>query len=481
METARRAQRGWAQVPVQERAALVAGAADRLLEREEDIAELLTEENGKLRLEAVAHEIGPMVAQLRWLEDEAAGILDPESVSLRTLPNRHASIRRRAFGVVLVISPWNIPLAIPMSQVAAALVAGNAVVLKPSEVTPRCGALVAELFQGLPAGLLQVVQGDGKVGAELIAARPDKVLFTGSVATGRKVMAACAAHPIPVGLELGGVDALIVCEDADLEYASSAACWGATFNGGQVCASVERLLVHRSVADRFRLMLVDKLDRIDPERELGRVTAQKQRAVYESHVADARARGLQVHGGDWSDVRRFQPTLVHGEGLLDSDVWKQESFGPLVAMHLFDDDEEAVRLHDDTPFGLTASVFSRDIERARSLGLRLKAGLVSINDVGATLYGHPELPWGGVGESGFGRSHGREGLLELTWPQVLEESRVHGFEPKRPWWYPYDHQQLELMRLFGQLVGHGPVRHKARLLARMGRRAASMVSHAPRL
>ncbi|HJN75911.1 MAG TPA: aldehyde dehydrogenase family protein [Myxococcota bacterium] len=483
MERARRAQARWAALPVEERARRLRPAIDSLLERREQIADIVCEENGKPRVEALLHEIGASVGKLDWLCREAPSILAPEARRLTWMPTRRAEVHRVPHGVVLVISPWNVPLGIPLGQVAAALLAGNAVVLKPSEVTPRCGAVVGELFAGcdLPSGLLQVVQGDGAVGASLIAQKPDKVLFTGSVATGRKVMKAAAEHPIPVGLELGGIDALIVCDDADLEYAASAAAWGATFNGGQVCASVERLLVQASVYEPFLALLQDKLERVDPATELGRITAQRQKRVYEHHLEDMKARGLDIRtGGEFIDELRLAPTLVAGEGVGESAVWREESFGPLVAARPFDTDDQAVQLHDATEFGLTASVFSRNPERARALAGRLRVGLVSINDVGASLYGHAELPWGGVGQSGFGRSQGKEGLLELTYAKVIEDGPA-GFEAKRPWWYPYDQDQLQLLSMFGQLIGSRSHLGRARLLARMGGRAARMVTRSPRL
>ena len=480
IQTARRAQAAWARLSVRERAEQLRPAIDQLIARKEEIADVVCEENGKPRLEALLHEVGASVGVLDWLCREGPGILAPERRRMTWMPTRHADVLRVPHGVVLIISPWNVPVAIPLGQVASALLAGNAVVLKPSEVTPRCGAVIGELFSQLPEGLLQVVQGDGSVGARLIADKPDKVLFTGSVATGRKVMKAAAEHPVPVALELGGVDAMIVLDDADLEYAASAAAWGATFNGGQVCASVERLLVQRTVLEPFLALLVDKLERIDTDSELGRITAARQAEVYRAHLEDARERALEFRvGGDFLSDDRMAPTLITGEDIAASAVWNEESFGPLVAVRPFDDDEQAIRLHDDTEFGLTASVFSRDPARARRVAERLRVGLVSINDVGASLYGHAELPWGGFGQSGFGRTHGPEGLKELTVPKVIEDGPV-SFEAKRPWWYPYDHDQLQLLGLFGELIGaRGPLR-RARTLARMGGRAVRMATRSPR-
>jgi acyl-CoA reductase-like NAD-dependent aldehyde dehydrogenase len=475
---ARAASKAWEARSVLHRARVLGRVADRLAREADDVAALISEENGKPAVEALGHDVLPSVQYLRWIEDHAADVLAERATPLQWMPVRSAVRRRRAHGVVLVISPWNFPLAIPLAQVATALVAGNAVVLKPSEVTPRCADALAALFDDLPDGLLTVVHGAGDVGAALIDARPDKILFTGSLATGRRVMAAAAQHPIPVSLELGGVDAMIVREDADLELASAAAAWGATCNTGQVCASVERLLVHESVLEEFRLRLIDKLDRIEPRTDQGRPTLDRQVDVYRSHAQDAADRGLRIHGGMRGD--RLAPTLVDGPGTAESLAWTEETFGPLVAMLPYTSDDDAVALHDGVGFGITASVFGRDVPGAEALGRRLRTGLVAINDVGATLYGHGELPWGGVDNSGFGRCKGEEGLLEATWCQVIEQARVPGIEPKKPWWYPYDHRQHRVIRRFVDLVAARTAPQRARALARMGSSAVDLLSRAPR-
>ena len=474
----RAASRHWEAVPATERARRIGAVADRLAARCDEVAALIAEENGKPPVEALAHDVLPSVQYLRWLEAEAPALLADRPTALRWMPVRSAVLRRRAHGVVLVISPWNFPLAIPLTQVATALVAGNAVVLKPSELTPRCGALIGSLFADLPPGLLTVLPGDGSLGAALIDARPDAVVFTGSLPTGRRVMAAAAQHPVPVSLELGGVDAMIVCADADLELAAAAAAWGATCNTGQVCASVERVLVERSIAAEFGLRLRQKLEAIEARTDQGRPTLPRQVDAYRAHVDDARERGLTVVGGFDGDTLR--PTLISGPGTEGSLAWTEETFGPLVAMLPFDDDAQAAALHDAIGFGITASVFSRDPVRADRIARSLRCGLVSVNDVGATLYSHAELPWGGVGSSGFGRSKGPEGLLEATWCQVIEAARAPGVEPKKPWWYPYEHRQERVLRRFVDLVAARGPRSTARALARVGAAAADLLARAPR-
>jgi succinate-semialdehyde dehydrogenase/glutarate-semialdehyde dehydrogenase len=480
---ARDAQVQWAGLSVRARARRLGEAADVLLERMEDLADLIVEENGKPRVEAYGHEIGPSAAHVRYMCALAPRLLVPRRFSPAVLPIRQVTVSPAPLGVVLIISPWNVPLAIPFGQALAALLAGNAVVLKPSEVTPRIGDAIGEVFAacGLPPNLFSVVQGDGRVGAELIAARPDKVLFTGSLATGRKVMAAAAVHPIPVSLELGGVDALVVCRDADVEFASSAIAFGSAFNHGQICASVERVLVHETLREELVSRVVDKLSQV-PARDLGRVTTGIQRRVYDRHLRDARKRGLHIRcGGVWRDRDQLAPTIIEGEGIEDALVWREETFGPVVAVATFRHDHEAMKKHDDCAFGLTASVFTTSPERAEHYAGRLRVGAVSINELGATLHTCGEVPWGGVEGSGFGRSHGQEGLLECTRPLVVDRPRWGLPSFKRPWWFPYDPQQRALMADLARSVGHRSFRERLRARVRMGRTLLRQLVEHPRL
>lgn len=482
IDRARVAQSGWGALSVAQRCSAVMPLVGEIARRIDDIADLISAENGKPRSESIAHEAVAAVQLVRHHCRTAPGVLRERRVSLPIQPHRTARIKRVPFGVALAIAPWNLPFIIPLSQVLAPLLAGNAVILKPSELTPRSGALIGELMGAckLPADVFQVIQGDGAVAAGLIDARPDKVLFTGSVATGRKVMAACAKFPIPASLELGGVDAMIVREDADLEFTAAAATWGATFNGGQACCSIERLIVHRSLHDRLVARIADKVARIDRRRELAPAIDQRQADIWRRHLADARERELAVTvGGQFSSDFRLEPTLITGADVRESAVWNEETFGPVVAVVPFDTDEEAIELHNATHFGLTASVFSRDLNAARAMADRLRVGLVSINDVAATSYSSPELPWGGIGESGFGRTHGQEGMIDSTWAKVIESPRLP-MNAKRPWWYPYGRDlELAMTALAQALASDGPAR--ARRLAKAGAGVLPLLSRNPRL
>ncbi|WP_157573710.1 aldehyde dehydrogenase family protein [Nocardia jejuensis] len=480
---ARAAQPVWGALSVDERVRILERLPTILLENLDRAADAITAENGKPRAEAIAHELVPAIALTRHHLDVAVEILGPSRIASPTAPYRTAMRTHRPYGVIVAIAPWNLPFLIPFSQVLPALIAGNAVILKPSELTPGVAALLVDLIAacGLGDGVLQLATGDGALGAELIDARPDKVVFTGSVATGRKVMAAAARFPIPVGLELGGVDAAIVLDDADLEFTTSAVAWGATFNGGQACCSIERVLVHTDLHDAFLARLQDKLRRIDTRRDLAPAIDARQEAIWHRHLEAARECGLEVSGGAALRERRCAPALISGDAVTDAEVWSEETFGPVVAVARFDSDEDAVALHNDTRYGLTASIFSADTTRARALAQRLDAGAVSINDVAATMYSTPELPWGGVGLSGFGRSHGPDALLDAVWVQVIDSPRGPAFGPKRPWWYPYGPELEDAMRTLGTAIAAPRPISRLRGYGRAGYQLLSMLSRQPTL
>ncbi|WP_067709029.1 aldehyde dehydrogenase family protein [Nocardia yamanashiensis] len=483
VERARAAQAGWGALGVEERVRVL-GRLPRVLAGNLDrIADVIVAENGKPRAEALAHEVVPGIALARQHLGAAVATLGAGRITALTAPHRKTVRLHRPYGVVVAIAPWNLPFLIPFSQVLPALLGGNAVVFKPSELTPRVGAVLVEVLTeaGVPEGVLQLAVGDGAVGAELVAARPDKVLFTGSVATGRKVMAAASRFPIPVGLELGGVDAAVVLGDADLEFTTSAIAWGANFNGGQTCCSIERVLVHRDLHDAFLARLEDKVRRIDVRNDLAPAIDERQQRIWQRHVDAARAAGLDVRGGEPLPGRHLTPAVISGDGVTAAEVWTEETFGPVVAVAPFDSDEEAVQLHNATDYGLTASVFSADVDRARALAGRLLAGSVAINDVAATLYSTPELPWGGVGRSGFGRSHGVDALLDACWVQVVDAPRGPAFGPKRPWWYPYGPELEDAFRALATgLAAPGPA-GLAGGAQRASRRLLSMLSRQPKL
>jgi acyl-CoA reductase-like NAD-dependent aldehyde dehydrogenase len=444
---ARIARRIWAKLPVRERCAELRKLRERIMESRKELADAVVRESGKPRVEALFADIFVALDSAEYWSRHAESVL-------RTRRVPHHSIAAKAkkgfleydpIGVVAIISSWNYPLAIPLSQIIPAVAAGNAVVCKTSDFTPECGALIGKLFAvaGFPKGLVTVVQGGGEVGQALIDAAPDKVMFTGSVATGRRVAQACAAKLIPSVLELGGKDAMIVLADADLEAASSAAVWGSYTNCGQVCLSVERLFVEGSVAEEFIQLCVKKTKKLrlgpgnDPATDVGPLIRPQHVRRMMDLVEDARSRGARVlcGGNALPEIGPgfFEPTVI--TGVDDSmRLFQEETFGPILAMQVVKDAQEAIKEANDSPFALAASIWTKSRDRGMAVAKELRAGAVMVNDA-ISYFGIAEAPHGGCGASGWGRTHGTAGLLEMVRMKYID---VEGL-PRRekPWWYRY--------------------------------------------
>lgn len=359
-----------------------------------------------------------------------------------------------------------------------ALLAGNAVVLKPSELTPLTGLRIKDVFDraGLADGLLQVVTGDGSTGAALVGAGVDKIMFTGSVATGKRVAEAAAKYLTPVVLELGGKDPMIVLDDANIQNAARGAVWGAFANAGQACASVERCYVHESIAERFIADVVAETKRLrqgvgtDKTADLGSMTSERQLLTVQKHVDEAIDKGATaLTGGDRlpdSAGPFFEPTVLIDVNH-DMDIMREETFGPVLPIMTFKTDDEAVRLANDSIYGLTASVWTSNIGRGRRLAERIDAGTIMVNEVLYT-HGIAQTPWGGVKQSGFGRTHGRAGLLELVSARQIHVNRL-SFIPDL-WWFNYTPEAGRLFRGFARRFASGSVFQTMLLLPQMIRR-----------
>lgn len=471
---ARAAQVEWAEVPPGKRARRMRDLARVLARRGEEIADTVRRETGKPRVEAVA-EVLVTAELIRYYAAAAPGRLAPRRVGTGWVASKAARVERDPLGVVGAITPWNYPFILPMDCVVPALFAGNAVVLKPSEITPLSSLLVPGLLEdaGVPGGLVQVVTGGGATGQALVEAGVDRVVFTGSTGTGRKVMESAARTLTPVTLELGGKDPAIVLEDADLERAARGVTFGGFFNAGQTCISVERVFVARPVFGPFVERVVELAAALrpgtGPGRDVGPMISPAQISVVERHVADAVARGARVLCGGGRDQGAdgvFLPTV-----LVDVDdsmeVMREESFGPLLPMAEVADEDEAVARANASGYGLFASVWTGDRRRGLRVARRLRAGGVSVNDV-LSHYGVASLPMGGVGESGFGRRRGLEALDDMTRSRALLVDRA-GLR-REPWWFPYGAPGERLMLATLEWRGLGGVAGVAamarRLLAR---------------
>ena len=468
---ARAAQKAWGARSFRERAAVVMRARALVLEAMDEIAGLVSRESGKPAAEALAMEVVPTLDLMQFFARKSERMLRPEKIDigLYRFLGRSSVVEYRPLGVVGIISPWNFPWATPLGEVVMALMAGNAVVLKPSELTPLVGLKIGELFAraGLPEGLLEIVTGDGSTGAALVEAAPDKLMFTGSVPTGRRVAEAAARKLIPVVLELGGKDPMIVFEDADMSAASEAAVWGAFANSGQACASVERCYVHESVAEEFTRRVVEKVKALkqagrdggggDAACDLGAMSSERQYRLVAEHVAEAVARGARVLAGGGraegcSERGWFhEPTVLAGVDH-SMTVMREETFGPVLPLMTFRDEEEAVRLANDSEFGLTASVWTRDLRRGRRVARRIEAGTVMVNEVLYT-HGIAQTPWGGVKQSGLGRTHGRLGLLEMAAPHHVHVNRLTMMQDV--WWFSYTPGAASLFRSLARRFATG--------------------------
>ncbi|GAA2468602.1 aldehyde dehydrogenase family protein [Terrabacter carboxydivorans] len=391
------------------------------------LCDLVYQETGKPHGDAQL-ECALAIDHLAWAGSHAEKVLGRRRVSSGLLlANQAASVEYLPLGVVGVIGPWNYPVFTPMGSIGYALAAGNTVIFKPSELTPAVGIWLANsLREVVPNhGVLQVVTGYGETGAALCRAGVDKIAFTGSTATGKRVMAACAETLTPVIIEAGGKDALLVDEDADLEAAAGAAAWGAFANAGQTCVGVERVYVHERVHDRFVELLAERARAVhggtDVDAKIGPMTMHGQLDVVRRHVADALARGGRaIVGGTEAVGDRFvQPTLLV-DVPEDSDAVTEETFGPTVTVRKVRDMDEAVELTNGGKYGLGSAIFTA--KRGNDLARRLRTGMTSINSV-ISFAGVPSLPFGGVGDSGFGRIHGPDGLREFTYAKAVTRTR----------------------------------------------------------
>ena len=460
------AQEEWRARSLDERAAVLRRVVRVLIDRADEIAATVIEETGKPAVEALVHDVFPAVDHAWWLARNAPRVLRHERLRIPQLDVKHkrAWLRYEPLGVVGVISPFNIPFAIPFTEVATAVVAGNGVVLKPSEHTPRSGDWVERVLveAGAPRGLVRVVHGAGDAG-EAVARDPDiaKLFFTGGSRGGRAVAVAAAERLCPVVLELGGKDPMLVFADADLDRAVEGGLWAAFLNGGQACVSADRIYVERPRYEAFVERFAARARELRRGADVAPPITPAQGARMQDLVADAVERGARVVADEPATVLVDLPP--------EARVAREEVFGPIVSVAPFEDEDDAVRLANDSPFGLGASVWTRDSARARRVADRIEAGMVWVNDYGYS-FGTGQASWGGVKSSGFGRTKSKHGLYECVSVKYVDADRGR-FRP--PWWFPYDEEQLAGLRaslevLYGDRL-RGAWRGRRELL-RLGKR-----------
>ena len=451
----------WAALSLDDRARYMRRACDVVLAELDEIAELLTNEQGKPRVESYTMEVLPTVDALKWIAGNGPEILSDERVSLPViLRPKSAKLTYEPIGVVGVIAPWNYPWSIPFGEVAIALMAGNGVVLKAASPTPLIGERIRETFEkaGLPEGLVRTVHGGGRIGDALVKSTAGKIFFTGSVEVGRKVGVECAKRMKGSVLELGGKDPQIVCPDADLANAVSGAVWGGFANAGQTCSGIERVYVHKDVADPFLEGVVRETERLtvgDPREwttEIGPMVSEEQAKLVSELVDDAVENGAKRLTGGPTNVTGMTghfiaPTVLTGV-THEMRIMKEEVFGPVLPVITVGSEQEAIELANDSEFGLGASVWTKDRAKGERMAHQIESGMVWINDHSFS-HGACVCAWGGVKDSGLGRSHSKFGFYEcvnikqLAWEPGLTRDW---------WWQPYDRRLAEALRASTQLL-----------------------------
>ena len=470
----------WKQTTFAERARIVMKAREVILADIDGIAHLISQESGKPFGEAIAMELSPVLDLMQYFARNTEKLLRPakRGIGLYALLGRSSRIVYHPLGVVGIIPAWNYPFSIPLGEAVMSLMAGNTVVIKPSDLTPFVGLKIGEIFEkaGFPENAVQIVTGGGPTGAALVEAAPDKIMLTGSVATGKKIAAAAAKNLTSVVLELGGKDPMIVFADANLELAAGAAVWGAFCNSGQSCSSVERLYVQEGAAEELTRKIVQKTlelkqDTGDKETtSVGAMSSERQIKIVEDHVEDFRASGAKIEiGGQRNPTLEglfYEPTVITNANN-DMLGMRDETFGPTLPIATFSTEAEAIRLANDSEFGLTASVWTRDLAKGKRVAEKIEAGSVCVNEVLYT-HGIGQTPWGGFKNSGRGRTHGREGLMELVQPQHIHVNRI-AILPDA-WWLPYSPTAVETFRGFAKYFASGSVFQTARMLPQLLKR-----------
>jgi len=440
-ETARAAQRVWQATPIQERKRIILRFHDLVLARQDEILDVIQAENGKTRRDAFL-EIADIAITARYYARSAAELLKPRRRRGAFPVLTRTSELRQPKGVVAVVSPWNYPFSLGTGDTIPALLAGNAVVQKPDTQTALCALWAAELLYeaGLPQGLWQLVLGSGRTLGTPLMDHADYMMFTGSTATGRQIARDAGQRLIGASLKLGGKNAMIVLDDADVDRAAEGAVRACFSSSGQLCISIERLYVHEAVYDAFLARFLARVQNMrlgaayDYSCHMGSLTSPAQLAAVSAHVDDAVAKGAKVLAGGRArpDLGPlfYEPTVLTGV-TPEMACHGEETFGPVVAVYRYSDEEEVIAAANATAYGLNASVWTRNGRRGRAVAARLHAGTVNVNEACAAAWGSLDAPMGGMGNSGLGRRHGAEGLLKYTEAQTVAHQRLLGFAPPK--------------------------------------------------
>lgn len=462
---ARAAQPAWAALSIAQRVEYMRKLRTAILDNQDRIIDIVVRETGKPLQDAIIFEIYAACDFITYYCSQAQKMLQEERKPIHGVLRFTKKLRvfYKPLGVVGVISPWNGPFILTANPCIQALLAGNTVVAKGSEVTPWCAKVFEEMCHeaGFPQGVCQVLMGDGETGGALTASSVDKISFTGSVATGKRVAIACIETLKPYTLELGGKDAMIVCADANLEEAAHAALWGSCVNTGHFCCGTERIYVEAAVYDQLLEKVVRLAKQIRQGRkfgmdeDVGAVFWDRQMAIIEAHVDDAKARGAQVHCG--GERLKDMPGLYYPPTVLtevgeDWDVMAKETFGPVIPIVKVKDIEEALEKANASSYGLHGSVWTKDEAKGVEIAKRMETGSVAVNDIGV-MYGIPTAPFGGVKESGVGHIHGDAGLRNYCHPHPVITGKYGGLQTG----YPYSEKSFRQMKQFMDFMYKNPI------------------------
>ena len=455
---ARAAQPAWAALPLAERVHIINRIRDYLVDNVDTVSTTVANDVGKTRVEALATEVLTSAMATDYYARNARRFLQPRKVRSSSLLflNKRSRIFRIPFGVIGIIAPWNYPLGIPMHEIIPALLAGNTVIFKTAPETQMVGRTIEAMIQaaGLPADVFIHLNLPGAVIGEILLEpenHVDKLFFTGSVPVGKKLMAKAAESLTPVSLELGGNDPMLVCPDAHLERAVNGAIWAGLQNSGQSCGGVERIYVHQAIYEPFIALLKQKVEALrqgpdlDHQVDIGAMCTERQIKTIRRQVDDALAKGATILAQATIDPAHahanFYPVTLLTKVDHTMELMREETFGPVLGVMKVADMAQAIDLANDSSLGLTASVWSGNTSAAVALGRRIHAGVITINDHLLT-HGMAETPWGGVKESGIGRSHGELGFDEMTQPQLVTTELLH-FAKRNLFWHPYDAKLYE--------------------------------------
>jgi acyl-CoA reductase-like NAD-dependent aldehyde dehydrogenase len=455
VQKARAAFPKWYAMGLKTRVHILKQAQQILLDRIDEFSRLITLEMGRPYVESYAMESEATIDLLGYYAHVAHRFLNSRRLPLHNLlfKRRTSYIHFRPLGVMGIITPWNWPLLIPLGCIAPALLAGNAIVFKPSELTPLVGEKIKELFiaAGMPEDVMQVVQGYSDTGSALVNSSVEKIFFTGSTAVGQKVMQQAADQIKPVVLELGGNDPAIVCADADIDNTSSGLVWGSFSNCGQNCNSIERVYVHKTVADALINLLMDKIKKLklgngmDMDTDIGPLASENQLKKMSEIIRKAKKQGVKILAGGEALKRSkgyfFQPTLLLNHN--HAPVVDDEIFGPMMVLTIVKDDDDAIRLANHSSFGLAGSVWTKSLKHGKAIAHRIESGTVMINDA-IVSFGLAEADWTGVKKSGVGWVHGHKGLDEMVNMQYINAEPQ--FHTQKFWWFPYHQQMVEGMK-----------------------------------